>query len=111
MANYDLFNFLLPFGITETLTGDFPPPVQGLPSYFNVAITNGGFLEGSYDGWCLRSDRPVELTTYSALFTPAMESSLLGYCLPRSPTVVFSPWLCLLIRTSISMPCKRSIGF
>ncbi len=66
MANYDLFNFLLPFGITETLTGDFPPPVQGLPSYFNVAITNGGFLEGSYDGWCLRSDRPVELTTYSA---------------------------------------------
>ncbi len=69
---YDLFNSLLPLFVTETLRSDVTggvqrSSVQGLPSYFNVRVSNGGLLTSDvfYDGWCLDTDRSIGLNTYS----------------------------------------------
>ncbi len=63
--NYGPFNSLLPATATETLSSDIRGPFLGNPSYFNVEITNGGILDGLYDGWCIRSDRNIGLSTYN----------------------------------------------
>lgn len=62
-TNYEDFNNLLPATAVEVLGSDFLGPFFGLPSYFNATITEGGLLNGEYDAWCIRSDRPIDLGT------------------------------------------------
>ena len=70
-ASYDLFNSLLPLLARENLSADVQSGVQketieGLPSFFNVRVSNGGLLSSSalYDGWCLDPDRRIGLRGY-----------------------------------------------
>jgi hypothetical protein len=48
---------------TVTLKTQFP----GGDSYFNTTVTNGGVLDGIYDGWCVDTDRTINPgTSYTA---------------------------------------------
>lgn len=112
MPVFDAFNALLPLALTETLTGDFPPPnKQGLPSYFNVEISNAGLFDGIYDGWCIRSDRPIELTTYNVSVYSSygvIPAGILSESLPNGGAQTLEGGLPM--GTFILMDCNRSTG-
>ncbi len=72
-TSYDIFNSLLPLFVTERLRSDVTSgtqkaAIEGLPSYFNVRVSEGGLLSSgdlSYDGWCLDTNRNISLRTYT----------------------------------------------
>lgn len=60
-TSFTVFNQWLPATATELLNRSerVGGPVEGLPSYFNATISNGGLLDGFYDAWCIRTDKNI----------------------------------------------------
>ena len=48
-------------------------PYAGGPSYFpELMVSHGGFLDGTYLGWCIDTDRTINQNQlYSAMVSPA----------------------------------------
>lgn len=75
------FNSLLPE--TATLTVQYPS--AGSPSYFTSTVTNGGILDGTYEGWCIDTDNTINKNTaytvkvYSSLDTDFESLNLVDF--------------------------------
>lgn len=50
--------------------------VNGVVSYFTTTITNGGFLNGVYEGWCVDTSRTIGGSTRSALAYSSYDSDV-----------------------------------
>jgi hypothetical protein len=59
--NLEEFNDTLPD--TATITVTYPGTAFGSPSYFDTTVTNGGILDGIYDGYCIDTDRTISANT------------------------------------------------
>ncbi len=64
-------NALLPE--SATLTVQYP--ATGSTSYFKSTVTNGGILDGTYEGWCIDTDNTINNNT---AYTVKVYSSLDG---------------------------------
>ncbi len=66
------FNAALPDQVTMTVTGGY----SGGPAYFpTTTVTDGGALNGTYEGWCADIDRPIEFNQpYLANVYSSLES-------------------------------------
>ena len=50
-------------------------PYEGAPAYFNTIVTDGGALNGSYEGWCVDTDHVIyQNTPYTANVFSSYES-------------------------------------
>jgi hypothetical protein len=56
----DAFGVALPETVTMSVVY---PGGAGLASYFDTTISNGGVLDGTYDGWCVDTSRGISSNT------------------------------------------------
>lgn len=65
------FNSLLPE--TATLTVQYP--TDGSPSYFTSIVTDGGILDGTYEGWCIDTENAIyQNTTYTVKLYSSLDT-------------------------------------
>ena len=69
----------LAYSLPPSVTMSVTYPYTGGPAYFGVNVTNGGFLNGSYLGWCVDTDHVIyQNTPYTANVYSSFEAAAAG---------------------------------